>query len=180
MIVLSILLLIVGIKFTIFALMQLTIFAKIKTSVSFAPLYPLPILFGSIGILLITGSILLFSFPDKQNALEKNKISTIKSSIFLVANLLLLLPFLKIVKAFEGMFLTLNLQSVPIMTRIALISPYLFIIIAVALVAKEFLKNKQKTLVINGVTILILIFVVIPVLIIGLFLPMHQVTQHIR
>lgn len=133
---------------------------------------------GFLGLLSFAGLIVLICLPDKHKDLEKKVISAIKSIVFLLVDMFLLLLFSLIAKGFEGVLL--DLEPLPVITKIAMNSPYFFIVMGVALVAKEFLKDKEKTFLINIGTLIGLMIAVLPFLVIGLFLPMYQMAQLLK
>jgi len=75
---------------------------------------------------------------------------------------------------FKGLFSALG-KPVPVLTSAVLSVRYLNVLAGLALVLKERLPHKMITLVINGIVLVLLAFIVLPVFCIAMFAPVFEV-----
>lgn len=107
---------------------------------------------------------------------KKNIVWSILSIIFLAMNLYLLFVYFRVISHFEELFKGFN-ATLPPLTVTILVSRYFFIIIGLVLIAKEFLKNKLKTFIINVCVLIILLVLIPPFYSIGLLQPLNQLSS---
>jgi succinate dehydrogenase hydrophobic anchor subunit len=110
---------------------------------------------------------------------KKIRVLAIASAVFLCIDVIALIGLTVFVVSTRNKFLEIFKDfkiTLPIMTRIALWSHYIFIIVALVLIAKEWSKRKLTTLITNIVVFFILSFCIY-LYVLGLFLPIYQISQ---
>ncbi|MGD9015076.1 MAG: hypothetical protein PVI33_03525 [Candidatus Omnitrophota bacterium] len=107
----------------------------------------------------------------------------VTSMVFLIADIFALirptLYSIRVGNSAISLYRGFNI-SMPILTRVAISSYYIFIFAALILIAKELSKKKLINLMINITVLIILVFAIIPFLDYGIFLPMREISAMVK
>lgn len=107
---------------------------------------------------------------DKEHSLHR-----IASLLFLIINLSFLLVFFRTLSSFQFLFKSLSIKT-SAFTSFVLYIRYLFFPLAIILISKEYIKDKERVFVINAWSFTLILAILIPLFIVGVLIP----ASHLR